>query len=68
MDLLSFSSIGVPIPRKNQTEGLPLKAVYRDTTVGIRYFHSREDGITPVRKRPQKNSLEYRIYSDFYVS
>lgn len=67
MDLLSFSSVAAPIPRKNQTEGLPLKAVYRDTTVGIRYFHSREDGITPVRKRPQEVALDNRIYSVFSV-
>ncbi|KJA27890.1 hypothetical protein HYPSUDRAFT_35069 [Hypholoma sublateritium FD-334 SS-4] len=53
MDLLSFSSVAAPVPRKNQTEGLPLKAVYRDTTVGIRYFHSREDGTTPVYRRFQ---------------
>ncbi|KAJ8090357.1 hypothetical protein PM082_018953 [Marasmius tenuissimus] len=40
LDLLSFSSI----PFRNrlerqQPEGLPLKAVYRDTIVGIRYLH-----------------------------
>ncbi|KAH9485492.1 hypothetical protein JR316_0002400 [Psilocybe cubensis] len=45
LELLSFSALASGAPRKNQSEGLPLKAVYRDTVVGIRYLHSREDGV-----------------------
>lgn len=44
LDLLSFSALAPGAPRKNQTEGMPLKAVYRDTVFGLRYLHSREDG------------------------
>ncbi|KAF9478818.1 hypothetical protein BDN70DRAFT_879525 [Pholiota conissans] len=65
MDLLSFSSITVPISRKHQTEGLPLKAVYRDTVVGIRYFYGREDGITPVYRRFQISFLSASDASEF---
>ncbi|KAG7087332.1 hypothetical protein E1B28_013307 [Marasmius oreades] len=41
LDLLSFSSIPLRnrSERTQQPEGLPLKAVYRDTIVGIRYLH-----------------------------
>ncbi|KAF8197849.1 hypothetical protein BJ912DRAFT_46598 [Pholiota molesta] len=65
MDLLSFSSITAPVARKHQTEGLPLKAVYRDTVVGIRYFHGREDGITPVYRRFQISFQSAQDASDF---
>ena len=36
------------------TQGLPLKAVYRDTVVGIRYMHPRvvPAGSSPVRIHP----------------
>ena len=36
------------IPKKANLESLPLKAVYRDTVVGIRYLHLREPGAVPV--------------------
>ncbi|KAF9265015.1 hypothetical protein L218DRAFT_1076019 [Marasmius fiardii PR-910] len=43
LDLLSFSSVPfrnrLERNRSQQTEGLPLKAVYRDTIAGIRYLH-----------------------------
>lgn len=43
MDLLSFSSeMGFNTARITSMESLPLKAVYRDTVVGIRYLHSRD--------------------------
>lgn len=45
LDLLSFSS---PPSRKQQAQGLPLKAVYRDSVVGIRYLHPRDSDSNPV--------------------
>jgi len=40
LDLLSFSTLASQIPhQKPSTVGLPLKAVYRDSVVGIRYLH-----------------------------
>ena len=38
MDLLALSLL----PQKQQAQGLSLKAVYRDTVVGIRYLHLRD--------------------------
>ena len=48
MDLLSFSPMNSAAFYKTSAEGLPLKVVYRDTVVGIRYLHCRENNI-PVR-------------------
>lgn len=48
LDLLSFSSI----PQSQaHPQGLPLKAVFRDSVVGVRYLHPRvvATGATPVR-------------------
>jgi len=43
LDLLSFSLDSVSLNARKQTlESLPLKAVYRDTVVGIRYLHPRD--------------------------
>jgi len=43
LDLLSFSLDAVSLNARKQTlESLPLKAVYRDTVVGIRYLHPRD--------------------------
>ncbi|KIM45306.1 hypothetical protein M413DRAFT_24540 [Hebeloma cylindrosporum] len=53
LDLLSFASIASNVPRTQHIEALPLKAVYRDTVVGIRYFHNREDDDVPVYRRFQ---------------
>lgn len=39
LDLLSFSSL--PGSGSSSDHGLPLKAVYRDAVVGIRYLHPR---------------------------
>lgn len=40
MELLSFSSLLSNQTHPNQhVQGLPLKAVYRDSVVGIRYLH-----------------------------
>lgn len=43
LDLLSFAQMVPAPPKKQQAEGLPLKAVYRDTVVGIRYLYNRGD-------------------------
>lgn len=40
MDLFAFSDIEKNKPQKQHTEGLPLKAVYRDAVVCIRYLHA----------------------------
>ena len=42
---MSFSVLPLGAARKQQSEGLPLKAVYRETVVGIRYLYSREDNM-----------------------
>jgi hypothetical protein len=34
--------------QRQQPQGLPLKAVYRETVVGIRYLHSRDTTTAPV--------------------
>ena len=43
IDLLALSFLP-----QQQAQGLALKAVYRDTVVGIRYLHSRDTAATPV--------------------
>lgn len=48
LDLLSFSSPSMQGKSKRPIQGLPLKAVYRDSVVGIRYLHSRVS-TNPVR-------------------
>ncbi|KAG2150975.1 hypothetical protein DEU56DRAFT_728399 [Suillus clintonianus] len=56
LDLLSFSSISNSRMNSGQPDhGLPLKAVYRDAVVGIRYLHPRTAGSTcqPVYRRFQ---------------
>ncbi|EGO25672.1 hypothetical protein SERLADRAFT_407970 [Serpula lacrymans var. lacrymans S7.9] len=56
LELLSFSSLSPPNPQAAQIEqGLPLKAVYRDSVVGIRYLHPRVigPGTHPVYRRFQ---------------
>ncbi|KAF8904425.1 hypothetical protein CPB84DRAFT_1845378 [Gymnopilus junonius] len=60
-----FSATLSNTPRKNQAEGLPLKAVYRDSVVGIRYLHSREDSTTPVYRRFQVSFQNPSEASDF---
>lgn len=47
LDLLSFSSLPFR-QHQRQSQGLPLKAVYRDLVVGIRYLHPREYSANPV--------------------
>ncbi|KAK7472646.1 hypothetical protein VKT23_000759 [Stygiomarasmius scandens] len=46
IDLLSFSSLS----SCNQAQGLPLKAVYRDSIVGIRYLISRDTSNASYRR------------------
>ncbi|KAF5370562.1 hypothetical protein D9758_001874 [Tetrapyrgos nigripes] len=46
IDLLSFSSIS----SRNQLQSLPLKAVYRDSIVGIRYLASRDTSNASYRR------------------
>ncbi|KAG1746301.1 hypothetical protein EDD22DRAFT_1004582 [Suillus occidentalis] len=56
LDLLSFSSISNSRTDSGQLDhGLPLKAVYRDAVVGIRYLHPRTADSTcqPVYRRFQ---------------
>lgn len=50
VDLLSFSSLSDTQQICN-SQGLPLKAVYRDSVVGIRYLHplSTQPNSSPVR-------------------
>ncbi|GJE92082.1 hypothetical protein PsYK624_082350 [Phanerochaete sordida] len=50
LDLLSFSDSTT----HNSTHGLPLKAVYRDAVVGIRYLYLSA-GASPVHRRFQMN-------------
>ncbi len=47
LELLAFASLPFRNPQK-QSHGLPLKAVYRDTVVGMRYLHPREFNTAPV--------------------
>ncbi|OAX37402.1 hypothetical protein K503DRAFT_237550 [Rhizopogon vinicolor AM-OR11-026] len=56
LDLLSFSSLSNSKTNSGQPDhGLPLKAVYRDAVVGIRYLHPRtaESTCQPVYRRFQ---------------
>ncbi|KAG1799742.1 uncharacterized protein HD556DRAFT_1231134 [Suillus plorans] len=56
LDLLSFSSISNSRTNSGQPDhGLPLRAVYRDAVVGIRYLHSKTADSTsqPVYRRIQ---------------
>ncbi|KAG7446330.1 uncharacterized protein BT62DRAFT_931784, partial [Guyanagaster necrorhizus] len=52
LDLLSFSSLPFR-QHQRQSQGLPLKAVYRDLVVGIRYLHPREYSANPTYRRFQ---------------
>ncbi|KAF9529235.1 hypothetical protein CPB83DRAFT_852910 [Crepidotus variabilis] len=53
LDLLSFADMASNIPKTQVLEGLPLKAVYRDAVVGIRYLHNRELGEALAYRRVQ---------------
>lgn len=55
LDLLAFSSIPLLKDRIVTSQGLPLKAVYRDAVIGIRYLHPRivPAGATPSYRRFQ---------------
>ncbi|KAJ3539281.1 hypothetical protein NM688_g6387 [Phlebia brevispora] len=59
IELLSFSSPSLLQIQKQMfaVHGLPLKAVYRDAIVGIRYQHPRNlpPGVTPTFRRFQMN-------------
>jgi len=47
LDLLSFSSLSNSRTNSGPPDhGLPLKAVYRDAVVGIRYLHPRNTDST----------------------
>ncbi|SJK97456.1 uncharacterized protein ARMOST_00708 [Armillaria ostoyae] len=52
LDLLSFSSLPFR-QHQRQSQGLPLKAVYRGLVVGIRYLHPREYSANPTYRRFQ---------------
>ncbi|KIK09964.1 hypothetical protein K443DRAFT_306378 [Laccaria amethystina LaAM-08-1] len=64
IDLLSFSALGSRVPQKQNSQGFPLKAVYRDTLVGIRYMHPR-DQIPPTFRRFQVSFLSPSLVSEF---
>ncbi|KAL1755125.1 hypothetical protein FB107DRAFT_214227 [Schizophyllum commune] len=54
LELLSFASfLSRPSQRSNLSQGLPLKAVYRDNVVGIRYLYQRENDPTTNFRRFQ---------------
>ncbi|KAL4078394.1 hypothetical protein V8B97DRAFT_1865892 [Scleroderma yunnanense] len=55
LELLSFSSLPTLRVPNNSDQGLPLKAVYRDTVVGIRYLHPKSilPGSPPAYRRFQ---------------
>ncbi|KAL4254246.1 hypothetical protein ABKN59_002877 [Abortiporus biennis] len=58
LDLLAFSSVPcIQSQRTSNPGGLPLKAVYRDCIVGIRYLHPRitPPGMSPSYRRIQIN-------------
>ncbi|KZT29026.1 hypothetical protein NEOLEDRAFT_692378 [Neolentinus lepideus HHB14362 ss-1] len=69
LDLLSFSSLqgNGMLQSGNQAQSLPLKAVYRDTMVGIRYLHPRviQPHSTPVYRRFQINFSNAAAASEF---
>lgn len=48
IDLLTLSCLPQPRAPKQPTQGLPLKAVYRDTVVGIRYLHPPDTSVASV--------------------
>lgn len=48
IDLLALSLLHQHQHQKQQAQGLSLKAVYRDTVVGIRYLYSRDTITVPV--------------------
>lgn len=53
VELLAFSSMP---PRQGAPINIPLKAVYRETTVGMRYLHPLTETNTTVYMR-QRTSL-----------
>ncbi|PPQ98795.1 hypothetical protein CVT24_003353 [Panaeolus cyanescens] len=67
LDLLALSFLPSLGPTSNHLEGLPLKAVYRDTVVGIRYLYSQEDPSSPIFRRFQlsfQSSTEASAFID----
>jgi len=68
LELLAFSpSPSFKPQREQQSQGLPLKAVYRDTVVGIRYLHPRvvAVGSRPVYRRFQITFMSATAASQF---
>ncbi|GLB37657.1 hypothetical protein LshimejAT787_0407080 [Lyophyllum shimeji] len=53
IDLLTLSCLPHRPAQKQQAHGLPLKAVYRDTVVGIRYLHPIDTTKPPTYRRFQ---------------
>ncbi|KAJ2918602.1 hypothetical protein MD484_g1811, partial [Candolleomyces efflorescens] len=53
------------MPKKKNGEGLPIKAICRDTLVGIRYLCSKNDAAQPVYNRIQINFLSTNDASEF---
>lgn len=73
--MLSLSCNTQKRPHKQQQlQGLPLKAVYRDTIVGIRYLHGSETMTTPVYMAcclyPDTSSLSniLQVYRRFQIT
>ncbi|KAF6763056.1 hypothetical protein DFP72DRAFT_1040780 [Ephemerocybe angulata] len=65
LDLFSFSDIEKNPPKRQHSEGLPLKAVCRDTLVGIRYLFSKPDSPQPVYRRFQVTFMSLGDATDF---
>ncbi|TEB30339.1 hypothetical protein FA13DRAFT_1856756 [Coprinellus micaceus] len=65
LDLFSFSDIENNLPRRQHSEGLPLKAVCRDTLVGLRYLFSRPDAPQPIYRRFQVTFGSSKDATDF---
>lgn len=55
LELLSFSSLSAFQTQNGSEQGLPLRAVYRDAVVGIRYLHPKTvpPGSQPIYRRFQ---------------
>ncbi|KAK7047606.1 hypothetical protein VNI00_006374 [Paramarasmius palmivorus] len=67
LDLLSFSNI--PSRRiDKQPESLPLKAVYRDTIVGVRYIHPQDGSANAAYRRFQVTFASSSAVTQFIQS
>ncbi|KAJ7595091.1 hypothetical protein C8J56DRAFT_822279, partial [Mycena floridula] len=70
LDLLTFSALPMnnKPQKKSAAQSLPLKAVYRDSVVGIRYLHPREFSPNPSYRRFQMTFTSAFSASQFIES